>query len=590
MRGKNQNDPSLNLNTNPEAHISGSKKGPPLSYDLDDTQYSLCATGHDLAQALVTRCRTLLSELDSFKDLLSRTQRNPQIVEVRSLRSNVVSELKTLERLQGQLGEARAQCHGGAGEPKGNPNAQQAEEINEKTVVTDTTAEETDAESRTIHALRSSNLPFYEAVWTIAKRSCTGLVAFGKRFYWDSEGERTTGKDGENKKAKDKNKRSVFVDIVADDGEEWVKVSTISETRLLFEMAKKGWEADSDVDSDGEERTVLQNHDCGDDSDDDDDDDDEIELLKLAGDMRKTANIVRVHYRRPRLRFVLPKVEEGSNPEIDDLLKSIRGYGVVVNCGEDAFTSHPCTTKPKGDNPVVQGSVDSVQEEIRNLLPNRFKRFTSTLNVDCTLLLAIVSDLSHCKDIATSPQHHKAINRQIEIERERPLLSAELWPAMESHQLLCTSDAAKRMREIVETIGTETERKRMTILMGDPPFTNAESASLVTELQNLSDYQVPPRLSLPIRVVDASAAIKLEKSKLPPIAHKVEEILSDINASVFMYGWVSGIMTITSNRTVVKQIETMIEGHRDDEDMKGPLIWVCDTARSLIGKEKGRKS
>ncbi|KAL4771133.1 hypothetical protein BDW60DRAFT_217528 [Aspergillus nidulans var. acristatus] len=574
MRGKNQNDPSLNQNTNPKAHISGSNEGPLFPYNLDGTQYSLCATGHDLAQALVTRCRTLLSELDSFKNLLAQTQRNPQIVEVRSLRSNVVSELKTLERLQGQLGEGRAQCHGGVGETNGNPNAQQAEEINDKTVVTDTTAEETDAESRTIHALRSSNLPFYEAVWTIAKRSCTGLVAFGKRFYWDGEGERTTGKDGKNKKAKDKNKRSVFVDIVADDGEEWVKVSTISETRLLFEMAKKGWEADSDVNSDGHERTVLQNHDCGDDSDDDDD---EIELLKLAGDMRKAANIVRVHYRRPRLRFVLPKVEEGSNPEIDDLLKSIRGYGVVVNCGEDVFTSQ-AFTKPKSDNPVVQDSVDSVQDEIRNLLPNRFKRFTSTLNVDCTLLLAIVSDLSHCKNIATSPQHHKAINRQIEIERERPLLSSELWPAMESHQLLCTSDAAKRMREIVETIGTETERKRMTILMGDPPFTGAESVSLVTELQNLSDYQVPPRLMLPIR------------SKLPPIAHKVEEILSDINASVFMYGWVSDIMTITSNRTVVKQIETMIEGHRDDEDMKGPLIWVCDTARSLIGKEKGRKN
>ncbi|KAL4733071.1 hypothetical protein BDV11DRAFT_98835 [Aspergillus similis] len=589
MRGKNQNDSSLNQNTIHESHIPGSNESSPFSYDLDDTQSSLCATGHDLAQALVTRCRTLLSELDSFKDLLSRTQRNPQIVEVRSLRSNVVSELKTLERLQGQLGEARAQCHGGAGNTNRNPNTQQAEENNDKTVVADTTAEETDAESRTIHALRSSNLPFYEAVWTIAKRSCTGLVAFGKRFYWDGEGERTTGKDGKNKKGKDKNKKSVLVDIVADDGEEWVKVSTISETRLLFEMAKKGWEVDSDVDSDGEERTVLQNRDCGDGSDDDEDDDNEIELLKLAGDMRKAANFVRVHYRHPTLRFVLPKVEEGSNPEIDDLLKSIRGYGVVVNCGEDVFTSQPYT-KPKSDNPVVQDSVGSVQDEFRNLLPNRFKRFTSTLNVDCTLLLAMVSDLSHCKNIATSPQHHKAINRQIEIERERPLLSAELWPAMESHQLLCTSDAAKRMREIVETIGTETERKRMTILMGDAPFTGAESASLVRELQNLSDYQVPPRLSLPIRVVDASAAIKLEKAKLPPIAHKVEEILSDINVSVFMYGWVSDIMTITSNRTVVKQIETMIEEHRDDEDMKGPLIWVCDTARSLIGKEKGRKN
>ncbi|KAL5002179.1 hypothetical protein BDV10DRAFT_181864 [Aspergillus recurvatus] len=586
MRGSNQNDPSLEQSTTPEVQKLGPEKGPPISYDPDDAQDSPCATGYTLAQALVSRCRILLSELDAFKDLLSQTQRNPQIVEVRSLRSNVVSELKTLERLQDQLDEARARSHGGAGNAYGNANAQQREEAGVNTVDTDTTAEGRDAESRAIHALRSSNLPFYEAVWTIAKRSCTGLVAFGKRFYWEGEGERTAKKGGKNGKAKDKNKRSVFVDIVADDGEEWVKVSTISETRLLFEMAKKGWEGESDMDSDGEERTVLQNHDCGDDSDDDDND--EIELLKLAGDMRKAANLVRVNYRRPKLRFVIPKVEEGSSPEIDDLLKTIRGYGVVVNCGEDVFTSQPYA-KPRMDDPVAQDGVGSVQDEVRNLLPNRFKRFTSALNVDCTLLLAIVSDLSHCKNIAPSPQHHKAINRQIEIERERPLLSAELWPAMEAHQLLCTSEAAKRMREIVKTIGTETERKRMAIVMGDPPLTGTESSSLVTELQKLSDYQVPSRLCLPIEVVDAGAAIELEKSKLPPIAQKVEETLSDINASVFMYGWVSDTMTITSNRTVVKQIETMIEGHRDGDDLKGPLIWVCDTARSLIGKEKGRK-
>ncbi|KAL4975413.1 hypothetical protein BDW66DRAFT_152055 [Aspergillus desertorum] len=589
MRGINQNDPSLTQETTSGTQKLGLKEGRPVSNELDATQNCPCATGHTLAPALVARCRTLLSELDAFNDLLSQTQRNPQIVEVRSLRSNVVSELKTLKRLQGQLDEARAQCHGGAGDAYANKskneNTQQTKEAGVKTVVTGTIAEGTDAESRAIHALRSSNLPFYEAVWTIAKRSCTGLVAFGKRFSWDGKEQRTAGKGGKDGKGKDKNKRSVFVDIVADDGEEWVKVSTISETRLLLEMAEKGWEGGSDVDSDGEERTVLHNHDCEDDSDDDG----EIELLKLAEDMRKAADLVQANYRRPTLRFVIPKVEEGSNPEIDDLLKAIRGYGVVINCGEDVFTSQPYA-KPRSDDPVVQDGVGPVQDEIRNLLPNRFKRFTSTLNVDCTLLLAIVSDLSHCKDIAPSPRHHKAINRQIEVERERPLLPAELWPAMESHQLLCTSEAARRMREIVETIGTETERKRMTIVMGDPPLIGAKSASLVTELQKLSDHQVPSRLCLPIRVVDAGADIELNMSKLPPVAQKVEEILSDINASVFMYGWVSDIMTITSNRTVVKKIETIIEGHMDDDDLKGPLIWVCDTARSLIGKERGRKS
>ncbi|KAL2800443.1 hypothetical protein BJX66DRAFT_332020 [Aspergillus keveii] len=528
-----------------------------------------------LAESLLTRCHTLLAELDAFKALLAQTQRNPQTVEVRSLRSNILAELKTLEKISAQLDAAIAVTE----EVRGRIIREQNDNeggLDDGQVQNDLLDAE-EAEIKLMHALRSSNLPFYEAVWTIAKTTCTGLVAFGKRFYWDKD-------DGSGNKNKDKRK-SVLVDIVADDGEEWVKVSTISETRLLFEMAKKGWEADSE-DEDGQQRTVLQNHSRGEeDSDYDDDDDDEIELIKLAGDMRKAVSLVRVNYRQPRLRFVIPKVEEGQTPEIDDLLKAIRGYGVTVECGEDVSASeHKASTNP-------EAGPASNEEEVRPLLPNRFKRFTATVNIDCTLLLAIISDLSHYQSISPSPKHHKAINRQIEIERERPLLSTELWPTMESRELVCTSEAAKRMREIVDTIGTDTERIRMAILMGDLSFKEMESASLIEELQKLSDYQVPVHLNIPIRIVDAQPVINLGKQqgKLPPVAHKVEEILSDINTSVFMYGWVSKIMTITSNRTVVKQIETMIELQRDAEDLEGPLVWVCDTARSLIGKEKGRK-
>ncbi|KAL4948611.1 hypothetical protein BDW69DRAFT_198759 [Aspergillus filifer] len=505
-----------------------------------------------LSQTLITRCRTLLTELDALKSLLAETQRNPQIVEVRSLRSNVLSELRTLEKLASQLDgpQSRAGDANADNDTHGNGDAEPE-------------LEQSENDLRTLHALKSSNLPFYEAVWSIAKQSCTGLVAFGKRFYFDVQGDK--GKDSNKGKGK---RKSVFVDIVADDGEEWVKVSTISETRLLFEMAKKGWEGGSESeDEEGEERTVLRNYDGDGEDSDEEDDDDEIELLKLAAGMKKAASLVRVDYQRPRLRLVIPKIEEGASPEIDDLICAIRGHGVVVTCGEGAIASQA-------------GSAETVQDEVRNLLPNRFKRFTPILNVDCTILLAIISDLSHYKTIEQSAKHHKAINRQIEIERERPLLPTELWPAMENHQLICTSEAAKRMREIVETIGTDTERQRMTILMGDQAV-DPESAALAKELQKLSDYQVPPQLKLPIRVVDAGPAIEAgnKQAKLPPIAEKVEEILSDINTSVFMYGWVSEIMTVTSNRTV-----------RDVDDLKGPLIWVCDTARSLIGKEKGRKS
>lgn len=501
-------------------------------------------TSQTLAPALLTKCHTLLSEIDTFQSLLSSALRNPQVVESRSLRTNVVSELRAIEKL--------------------------AQQINDSATESETATE--DGENRLLHALRSSNLPFYETVWTVAKESCVGIGAFGKRFYWDSEGHPGKGK----KRGGMDKRKSVFVDIVADDGEEWVKVSTISESRLLFEMAKKGWEADSeDEEEGGEERTVLQNF--GSDGGDSDDED-EIELIKLARDMRRAANDTRVRYRHPRLRIVLPKIEEGKHSDIDGLLKEMRSYEITVQCGGSVPGSY-----------IVDAASDL---GLSRLLPNPFKRFTATLNVDCTLLLAVVSDLSHFKSILPSSGLHRAINRQIEIDKQQPLLPTEIWPAMDAHELVCTEEAATRMKEIVNTIGTGTEKERMQIMMGDPPFEDMGTASLVQKFQELSDHQVPAQWKIPVQVVEAQSVISSARKhgKLPPVADNVALILSDINHSVFFYGWSTGLMTISSNRTAVRQIEDMIEKHRNgDDDLDGPQVWVCDTARSLIGKERDRK-
>jgi hypothetical protein len=464
-------------------------------------------------------------------------------------------------------------------------------------------------EGRLLHALRSSNLPFYVAVWTIAKEHCKGVVAFSKRFYCDSHTTQHNQEPLHKQKAeyvstvKEKHsnrdkRKSVFVDIVCDDGEEWVKVSTITENRLLFEIAEKGWDRDDDEDlevSEGEDtdpkkpytrqkRTILRNSD----TDDEDQNDDQIELIRLASDMTKAAHATRVRYRHPRVRLILPKLVEGKIPEIDHILKDIRSYGITLECG----TKIPDVINDEMDGNRDPGSVVPEDLPLSKLLPNPFVTFTATINVDCTLLLAIVSDLSNIRHIPPSPNHHRAIVRQIEVEEEQPLLPAELWPAMIGRQLVCTQEAVKRMREIVDTIGTETEKKRAAIVLGDPVVQGLEKKELLRQFQQLSDHEVPDEWLIPLKVVDAQTEINAgwQQNKFPTVAHKVTEILSEINRSVFLYGWVKGVVTITSNRTVVKLIENMIEENRDgDDDLEGPPVWVCDTARSLVGKEKSRK-
>lgn len=540
-----------------------------LNDNLDTT--NTAETSLVLSTELLQKCRHLLEELDTFQSLLHKKLRNPQVVEARQLRSNVASELRALEKLNRQAQDA----------------VESASTFKSTTTAAGPAPDQDLAESRLIHALRSSNLPFYEAVWAVAKRSCTGLVAFGKRFYWDDEdgsgGVIDDGVKGKSKPSKDKRK-SVFVDIIADDGEEWVKVSTISESRLLFEMAEKGWEMDDDSDlssgdeEDGQERTILRN----DGNSVEQDDENEIELIKLARDAKKAASATRVRYRHPRVRFVLPKIEEGKFGDIDGVLSEIRSHGITVECRESE----------KDTSTVPKLLVSKDKPALPHLLPHPFIRFTSTLNVDCTLLLALVSDLSHSQTISPLPTHHKAIVRQIEIEREQPLLPAELWPAMSGHDLVCTEEAAKRMCEIVSIIGTDTEKMRTRILMGDSPFENETREATLERFQELSDYQVPAQWRIPITVVDAKTVIDTARkhTKLPSVVQNVAEILSDINYSVFLYGWVTGLTTITSNRTVAKQIEATVESHRNgDDSLEGPPVWVCDTARSLIGKEKDRK-
>jgi len=92
---------------------------------------------------------------------------------------------------------------------------------------------------------------------------------------------------------------------------------------------------------------------------------------------------------------------------------------------------------------------------------------------------------------------------------------------------------------------------------------------------------------MPIEVVDVN--LETTMAALPPVVAKVSEKLTPINQSVFLYGWANNMTTISSNRTVAKEIESVIEENRLDEETRGPDIWLSQASRSLVGKEKQRR-
>ena len=471
--------------------------------------------GISLAEDLLARCQTLLNELEDFRKFVTQQKLEQETaVDINKFQTSVTTEHRSLQK----LAEA------------------------------DLTAE------KTIHTLRSSNLPFYAAIWDAAKAS-RGLVAFSKRFYWDNRPTR------DRKKASEK--RCALVDIVAHDGEEWIKVSTITGGRLSLEIAKAQWEAADSSSEDGEQN--------GRNSTSNEDDIVRIELVKVADDLLRASQAHRIHYKHPRIRLVLPKIPSSPPPELVPVLERIRSTGAVIDL-EDRGAS------------LLQ------QDVFPRLLPSPHPPLTDTLNIDCTILLALVSDLSHTANHPILPNYSSAITRQIELETREHLLPSSLWPAMGGKDLVCTHEAAKRMKEIVDTIGMPNERARTELLLDDGLVRSEKD--LREAFARYSDYAIPPSWRLPIRIVQANFSEydirkAIQGTTLPPIALQVADQLTDINRSVFIYGWVHKMTTVSSNRTVAKQVEGIVE--KDGQGAVGPEIWLREPARSLLGKEKERR-
>lgn len=464
---------------------------------------------------LITRAKSLLSELEAFRDRL-RHLRHEGNVELGHFRGTLQSELNMLQRLNSK------------------PDDEQ-----------------------TKHVARSSNLPFLDRVWNTVKKS-RDVVALQKRIYLSSsvkllsQGMRHVDLNGTLAKEKGSKEGGVIVDAITDGGRTWTKVSLVTNQRLLFDLAKQGWDSGGSEDEDEDAVFPIGN-----------DDDRDVPLLKTAKELTNAAKSFRVRTKTPQVHMILPRIRPGDTREVDEILNSCRATGAVIFCGEDMLSLPP------------------IEDALRNMAPDPMDSFSDTLNIDCTILLAIVSEFSHAK-VSKEPWFHAALRRQVEIEDNENLLPSLLYPAMGGHALVCTQEAAKRMREIVATIGTPSEKARTAILMGDDG--SKSRAELTQEMQEWSAYEVPPNLYLPIQVVNQNANDC--QAALPPEARGASADMTAINRSVFLHGWATRRTTITSNRTVVKQIEASLEQHQNLEESVWPRIWLCPTARSLVGKEK----
>ncbi|KAF1831901.1 hypothetical protein BDW02DRAFT_504194 [Decorospora gaudefroyi] len=421
-------------------------------------------------------------------------------------------------------------------------------------------------EEKARHYIVSSNLLYYEALWSAAKRS-SGLQSFRKNFYWGFNtapaGKRLSKGLDLPKGSQAKGKPVALVDIVAEEGAEWIRVSTVSEKRILFDLAKLGWMNDSDSDEDDENDMPSSRS-----ADDEDDDEDQIDIVRNARELARAARANPIHGRPPKVHFVLTRIVAGKTPAIDMIINKIRATGAVVQCGDDIPPSLP---------------IDAV---LPQLLINQSRVLSNTLNIDCTILLALISDISHrrCPILDWYPGEVRA---QIEEEAEEHLLPTHLYPAIGSHPMVCTREAVEQMNLIVQTLATDTEKQRANLLLGQGDCSSRSSKELVEDWASISDHQIPDGFALPIEV--KSFNLETITEGLPAVAATIAAELGQLNKSIFLYGWANGLTTLSANRGRARQIENILNEHGLKDGEVGPHIWLCGESRSLIAKHGRRR-
>lgn len=311
-----------------------------------------------------------------------------------------------------------------------------------------------------------------------------------------------------------------------------------------------------------------------------------VSLVKQSKLLHQAAEQTRIQYLHPIILFFLPNIHpSASSPEISTFLSTLLATGARIQCGPDLDLISP---KP---------TLESMLQNLELSESYRYALFSEVLNIDCTVLLALISDLSN-QLVVIEPRFHPAILRQLEFEGDLALLPNLLFPALVGRKMVCTATARDRFEEIVDIVGSDTEKARALLILDkhrkmkksindgydedwdEEPEVHESTESLLQRFRSNCIHKVPSNLILPIRTLPpdnpgSDADLELECQR------RVSSRLSQVNRSVFMAGWKRGYTTITSNRGVAKIIENQIY---DGE--KGPDLFVLGTARSLVGKAK----
>ena len=374
-----------------------------------------------------------------------------------------------------------------------------------------------------------------------------------------------------------KSRAKVEVHVV-EGGAEWIDIKALTLDRLARQMTDAGWAWGDHLDGEkGEE---------GEEEDQEHVDPEEWESAELAVYVRRLIEAARRNrheYVVPRIRLVLPRIARSDNEDVALFLTQLTRIDPLAQVIIEDRDSDFLKTPPP-----------PLEESLGNLAGDELANLTPTLNIDHTILIDLISDITHT---VLEPQPWQARTTRTHIDEERQheggLMARSVYPILQGRKLVCTREAAEHFHEVLKTVGTATERQRGCLLVpwGENDAAKQSAADIRSAFQAMSVYPFPPDVQIPVTVLDTawsgpeSVSDAVDAGLLPPVAVDVVQCgdFGSSKLSIYMQGWASGDVTVTSNKEIRGQIRRWIEAHRRGNEV-GPKIYRLDVTRNLLAK------
>jgi hypothetical protein len=421
--------------------------------------------------------------------------------------------------------------------------------------------------------------------WAVAKK-CRGLVAINKDFPRSPRLPVAPDDGWLDYKDQPFQERPVAVDAVVDSGATWIKFISISSRTLEYQVMAETWESDSEPEDESNRGA-----------------DEGLRHTEFADAVRKIILAARWNHCH-RVHLILPGIHEGKSEQVDRMINYVR-HKIG---GDDVLVEVSCAGSPflTEAPPPLDDAIAALIQDRDPLVGDDCGRLTETVNLDPSVLVALVTDLHH-GPVPLQPEAQQNIITQSILDHEtdnqelvarQDILANVLYPALRGRKLVCTESAAAYFRKLVGAISTHSEETRAALVFA-PSQPSAEPASPSTlrqTLQQWSTVPVPDDLHLPVSIVPditlPDIAPLIDSNTLPPMADPIARDLSPLNRSVYCYGWIHRLTTVTGHRGIERQLKLALARHwtrGEDRDEIPPDVWHRHLGGYLIHRDKPKE-